>query len=107
MRLPAGRVLLVRNGQSSAAMTSITSDRVGEWREDRLSYDGAPIGRVAGDLSRNLGVPVRADPAVAMQPFRGAISLAATRRCGLEVLEPVLGVTVRRSPTGWVLSRRR
>src|SRR5687768_4854887 len=38
---------------------SLDKAAVGGWYEGRLTYSGAPIARIAADLSRNLGVDIR------------------------------------------------
>ncbi len=82
---------------------------IGGWRAGRLSYRSAPVEQVAADLSRNLGVSVRASPAVARQSFTGVIMLdpdrpgsdsgAAVRRAA-----SLLGVSAGRSGDGWILT---
>ena len=104
VRVPAGRALAIRASGGAAALTRVAPVEVGAWREGRLYYDGDPLAEVATDLSRNLGVTITAAPDVAVRPFNGVISLDASIRRDPRLLQPLLGVAMRRSDTGWVLS---
>ena len=73
------------------------------WRDRRLTYSATTIGVVAGDLTRNLGVPVHAAPEVAGRPFTGVIRVDD----GAETIQraaQLMGVSVRPSNGGWTLT---
>lgn len=106
LRIPAGRAVSLRDEGPHAELRTVAPADVGAWRQDRLTYDGATIGDVAADLHRNLGITVRATPAVARRPFRGVLLLRPELRTQLGELGPVLGVTIKRVGAEWVLSER-
>ena len=79
-------------------------DAIGGWRAGRLSYRSASVEQVAGDLTRNLGVSVRASPAVAQQTFTGVIMLDADKGAAVRRAASLLGVSAGRSGEGWILT---
>ncbi|SNS72470.1 FecR family protein [Sphingomonas laterariae] len=104
--LPAGRTLMVRDGDAVVRRRAADPAAMVAWRQNRLVYDGAPIGDVAADLHRNLGLAITAAPDVAARPFRGAIALERNDDRFLARLGPLLDVTVERGQQGWVLTAR-
>jgi transmembrane sensor len=78
---------------------------VGAWRQGRLVYAAAPASRIAADLSRNLGVPVTAKGAAAVQPFSGVIFLDGKPADAVERSAALLGLTAVRSGPGWTLTK--
>lgn len=105
-RLDAGRTLTVRRGDPVIRIGTADPAVMTAWRQDRLIYDGAPIGLVARDIARNLGVAIAAAPDVAARPFRGVITLDRETDRFLARLGPLLDVSVRRGEQGWVLTAR-
>ena len=103
VRLVAGRSLRVTDGAAQLVLADATPASIGGWRGGRLVYDGALLSEVAADLSRNLGLAVVADPAVARQRFRGVINLGGDRTRTVAGLGPLLDVRVRREGPRWVL----
>ncbi|HYD12913.1 MAG TPA: FecR domain-containing protein [Allosphingosinicella sp.] len=79
-------------------------DAVGSWRAGRLSYRSATVGQIAGDLTRNLGVSVRASPSVAQQSFTGVIMLDPDKGAAVRRAASLLGVSAGRSGDGWILT---
>lgn len=79
-------------------------DAIGGWRAGRLSYRSATVGQVADDLSRNLGVSVRASPAAARQSFTGVIMLDPDKGTAVRRAASLLGVSAGRSGDGWILT---
>ena len=79
-------------------------DAIGGWRAGRLSYRSATVEQVAGDLSRNLGVTVRASPSVARQAFTGVIMLDPDKGTAVRRAASLLGVSASRSGDGWILA---
>lgn len=105
-RLDAGHTLRVRRGDPVITLGTADPAVMTAWRQDRLVYDGAPIGLVARDIARNLGVSIAAAPDVAARPFRGAITLDRETDRFLARLGPLLDVSVQRGEQGWVLTAR-
>ena len=103
IRLVKGQGLLVRDG--TATVTAVDVASVGSWRDSVLAYEGVTLAEVADDLSRALGVDLRADPGVAKRAFSGSIATAKLsgdpRRAA-----PLLGVAIRKRGGHWVMSSR-
>ncbi|WP_322963627.1 FecR family protein [Sphingomonas fuzhouensis] len=103
LRLDAGQAVVVAGDR--LIRSAVAPDTVGDWREGRLAFDGAPLGSVAEEMSRFLTRPVTVAPAIAARPFRGTIDLEAVRR-DPAVLGPLMEVRVRRDAVGWILEPR-
>ncbi|WP_380783588.1 FecR family protein [Sphingomonas sp. R86520] len=103
IRLVKGQGLLVRDGK--AVVTTIDVAGVGSWRDSVLAYEGATLAEVADDLSRALGVDLRADPGVAKRAFSGSIATAKLSG-DPRLAGPLLGVAIRKRGGHWVMSTR-
>jgi transmembrane sensor len=97
-----GATLAERNGRTTVGRIAPAS--VGSWRDGRLVYDGVPVARVADDLSRSLGVPIRVSPATTGRRFRGVIILDGGAERVMPGLGALLGLTVRRAGSGWQIT---
>lgn len=104
VRLPAGRTLRAVDGAGTIIVAEASTATMGSWRQGRLFYDGAPLADVAADLSRNLGLVITADAAIAGRPFRGVITLERSRAAPPPGLGPLLGVRVVQDGTRWRLA---
>lgn len=104
VRLDAGRTLRAVDGETQLVLGNVPPASVAGWKEGRLIYDGQTMAEVAADLARWSGQPVRADPRVAAQRFRGVLNLGD----GDDIvrLAPLLDVDVLRRGREWVLSPR-
>jgi transmembrane sensor len=103
IRLVKGQRLHVRDGHETVTAVDVAS--VGSWRDSVLAYEGATLAEVADDLSRALGVDLRADPTVANSPFSG--SIATAKLAGdPRLAAPLLGVAIRQTGGHWVMSAR-
>jgi transmembrane sensor len=103
IRLVKGQGLLVRDGK--AVVTTVDVAGVGSWRDSVLAYEGATLAEVADDLSRALGVDLRADPRVAKRAFSGSIATAKLSG-DPRLAGPLLGVAIRKRGGHWVMSTR-
>jgi transmembrane sensor len=103
-KLTPGMQLLKMSG-GSAKVSKVGLEAVGGWRAGRLVYSGAPIGVVASDLGRSLGVSIRVEEAVASRPFSGVLSLDGKPGDVLARSAALLGLHLRRSGDGWLLTR--
>ena len=103
IRLTAGRFLHKRP-ERPILVGRQDEAAVGSWREGRLIYSSAPISTIAADLSRNLGVPVRADPQTAGRTFSGVIILDPDRDRLFRRVSALLSIDARRSGEGWILT---
>lgn len=104
VRLDAGRTLRAIDGDALLALGTMSPASIAGWKDGRLIYDGQTMAEIAADLSRWSGQPVRVDPRVAEQRFRGVLSLGD----GDDIvrLAPLLEVDVRKSGQEWVLAPR-
>ena len=105
VRLTAGQAMH-RDPSGHIVRRAAEIASVGEWQRNRLSYDGAPLSSVAADLSRNLGLEVVADPAVARRPFRGVLILDGGPDAVASRLPALLGVSLQRTGNRWRLVGR-
>ena len=93
---------LRRNADAPPQVVQRPPEAITGWRDGRLIYASTTIGAVAADLSRNIGVPVRAEPDVARRPFTGVIRVDD----GAETIQraaQLMGVNARPSNGGWTL----
>ncbi|MEG3086922.1 FecR family protein [Sphingomonas sp. PB4P5] len=105
IRLVAGQGLVARDGVAAPASSKIDVSSVGAWRSGTLAYAGAPIGEVAGDLSRSLGLRVTANRSVATRPFYGAIVVADIRRDPSR-MAVLLDLDAKRHGDAWMLTAK-
>jgi transmembrane sensor len=103
-KLEPGMQLVKRAGET-VRLSKVALDAVGGWREGRLVYSGAPISLVASDLGRSLGISIRVEDAVASRPFSGVLSLDGKPGDVLGRSAALLGLHLRRSGDGWLLTR--
>jgi transmembrane sensor len=89
-------------GDASAEIMRAEPAALRGWRDGRLSYSSAPIGHVAADLSRNLGVRIEAAPEVAARRFTGVIQLDQAPD-SVQRIALLMGVAARQRDGGWVL----
>ncbi|KQR84250.1 FecR family protein [Sphingomonas sp. Leaf343] len=100
LRLDAGQAVIAEG--DALRRQAVERNDVGAWREGRLAFDDVSLEEVAADLSRQIGQPVRAAPAVARRTFRGTLDVQALKRRPA-LLGQLLDVTVRQQPDGWTL----
>lgn len=106
-----GRALTLSQGEAArltaqagaAERFAVPADAVAGWRSGRLVYRNAALSQIAEDLSRRSGVPVVAGPDTAALRFTGTIAVGADLDATLVRIAPLLGVTARHGPSGWVL----
>ncbi|HET8613170.1 MAG TPA: iron dicitrate transport regulator FecR, partial [Sphingomonas sp.] len=106
VRITAGAVLRERPGANQMTLGQIDPAGVGGWRDGRLAYQSAPIATVAADLTRSLGVTIRAAPEVAARPFTGVIATHGDRARLIADLGPLLDVKVREDHGGVLLTAK-
>lgn len=75
VRLRGGQRLLLAEQQGTAEVADVMARDVGAWREGRLVYQDAPLSLVSADISRYVGRPVVADPAIAARRFSGVLTI--------------------------------
>jgi transmembrane sensor len=77
--LKPGQSLHIADGEPVAQVGNVDLAAVASWRDRRLVYRNMPLSGVASDLSRNLGLTVKAAPDIAARPFSGVILLNGNR----------------------------
>jgi transmembrane sensor len=100
--LSAGQTLLASGG-ARPVVGRTDPGAIAGWRRGQLSYAGASMERVAGDVSRTLGVSVAVDPGLARQPFTGSIRIQGDSAATVADLAASVGLQARRSGRGWVI----
>ena len=106
IRLVEGRGLVYDGKGGTAVVRPLGAEAIGEWRQGRLSFDGAPLLLVAADLSRYAGLRVTVAPGLRDRAFSGTLVIG-DGEAALRDLSQVLGVDLRRGPDGLVLDERR
>ncbi len=99
--LRAGMALR-RSAEAPPTVAQRSPEAITGWRDGRLIYPATTIGTVAEDLTRNLGVQVRAEPDIAGRAFTGVIRVDG----GPETIQraaQLMGVNARPSNGGWTL----
>lgn len=73
--LAAGQRMVFDPTNHLAKVARISPQGVGEWRQDRLTYDAEPLSLVAADLARYAGVSISVPPPLAGRRFSGTLSI--------------------------------
>jgi len=102
IRLTQGQAISSEDGRKPQLET-ITTDLVGGWRVGRLSYTDTPLARIASDLARNLGKPVRVTAEARDLRFTGTLALDGSPEQSIERIAPLLGVRAVPRGAGWTL----
>jgi transmembrane sensor len=102
VRLEAGDALAV-DGTAAPVRSRTAPQEIGSWRTGQLFYRDAPIEEVAADLARSLGEPVEAVD-VGDRRFTGTLAVRGEPRAVLPRIAPLMGVRVRKSKEGWILT---
>jgi transmembrane sensor len=100
--LRPGDVLRVADVDRVAVRSTSGVESVGGWQRGRFAYSGEPLSRVAADISRYAGSPVRVSPDLASRPFSGTITVIDPH--DLSALGPLFRAQVRRRGGGWLIS---
>lgn len=103
VRLDAGDGLSRASAGAAPVLRKAAPQNVGGWQAGALHYDDAPLERIAGDLSRNLGRPVRFE-GVATARFTGTLMLDGKADAVLARAAPLLGVRFTARGEGWIMS---
>ena len=102
VRLEPGDLLASEAGSAGYSVRRVPVEQVGEWREGRVTFADAPLGEIAGELSRTTGLAFRAAPGSAARTYSGSI-LTGPLRADPRSLGPLLGVEVSAAGEGWVI----
>ena len=105
VRVDPGEVLTSAAGSSDYEVSSVAPEMIGEWRDGRLTFQQASLSRVATDLSRATGIDFTAAPGNETQSVSGSV-LIAPLKDDPQAIGALLGISVRKGKTGWVLDAR-
>lgn len=105
VRLEAGDALSVE-ADHPPVIKRTNPETVGGWRSGQLEYVDAPIGRIATDLSRTLGLRLEIAESARQRRFTGILILDGTADEALAAVAPVLDVSIRRSGDRWLMTSR-
>ena len=105
VRVDPGEVLTSATGSSDYEVSSVPPEMIGEWRDGRLTFQQASLSRVATDLSRATGIDYTAAPGNETQSVSGSV-LIAPLKDDPQAIGALLGISVRKGKTGWVLDAR-
>ena len=101
--LHSGEALVDGAGSQPIVLERLASKSIGGWRQGRLSYNDASLTRVAADLSRSLGVPIRVAPQLGARRFSGSLALDRSGGAQLPRIARVLQVGIERTGAGWAI----
>ncbi len=104
IRLDAGEVLTRAGRDARPVKRAVAVDEVGAWQSGQLYYTDATLADVAADLSRNIGVTVAADSAIAARRFSGTITIDGDAAAVMARIGPVLDVGTTKQDRGWRLT---
>jgi transmembrane sensor len=99
--LSAGQTLRSEGG-GGAVLGRNDPRHVGGWRKGQLSYQGASLAMVVGDLARTTGADIRLDPRLAAISFTGSIRVDKDDAATLNRMALVLSLSVRRAGRFWI-----
>ncbi len=104
--LKTGHRLTAKDGDAKPALSIVDPAIIGGWRSGRLSYDAAPLSRVASDLSRFIGTQISVAPNIANRRFTGSIAVGKkdADRDALNRVSVLMGVRVAPTAGGWQLT---
>lgn len=102
VHLAPGDALSVPASGAPQLTRTVPAD-VGAWRGGQLVYRNATLDRVAADLSRNLGIRVRAGKGTEAIPFTGTISTQGGPGAVIERIAALTGTRATRAGKGWTL----
>ena len=101
-RIDPGELLSFDKGTGAYRMDSLPVEQVGEWRTGRLTFRGASLADVAGELSRATGVDYRVTQADRGRTISGSVTIEPLRR-DPAAIGPLLGIGVRQDGDAWFL----
>lgn len=104
--LIAGQQMLFDPAHHVAKVARVSPQDVGEWREDRLTYDAAPLSLVAADLARYAEVSVSVPPPLAARRFSGTLSIH-DGDSAVRDLAQLMGLEISRRDGTYYLGKRR
>ena len=96
LAVKAAQALRFDAGQSRITLTAAPPTDMGSWRQDRLSYENAPLALVASDLRRYAGLSLKVPGSLGDRRFSGTLVIGDAGRNGraAQDLARLMGVTL-------------
>lgn len=104
IRLNEGDALSRADGEAQPVVHKTNPQAVGSWQAGILQYDDAPLDRVASDLGRNIGRPLRAADGSEKRRFTGTLVVSGSPDQVLARAGPLLGVRFEAEGTAWKMT---
>lgn len=102
LTLAAGQRLDTEDGAAVLQARVADVSSVGSFERGQLTYLDEPLDQVVADLRRSTGIDFSASNAISARRFTGTLSAAEVKR-DPRSLEPLLGVSMEQSGSGWKL----
>lgn len=102
-RIDAGQMLTFDKDSADYQRANLPRDQVGEWRDGRLTFRGAPLSQVAGDLARASGIAYRVADEGGARRISGSVAIDPLRTDPASI-GPLLNVAVTRDGDQWILA---
>lgn len=101
IRVSAGEALSRAALKAEPVMRKVDPHAVGGWRLHQLQFDNAPLGRVAHELGRNIGVTIEAGAGSQDLHFTGTLAIEGTPEQVFARAGPLLGVRFAAQGDAW------
>jgi Fe2+-dicitrate sensor, membrane component len=100
VRIAPGQVLSRSAGSERLELSPIPLERVGEWQKGRITFEAAPIARVAADLTNATGIAFSVRGKSGQAAVSGSVLMAPIREDPRRIGD-LLGLKVSRTERGW------
>ncbi len=102
--LNKGQKLFANDGNVKPSLSNVDPAIIGGWKSGRLSYEAAPLAKVASDLSRFIGKRVTVATNIADRNFTGTIFIGGKDAVALDRISTLMGVRATPTASGWQLT---
>ena len=103
LRADAGQQIVLDAGQYTRSQ--IDPEEVGEWSRGRITFHETGLAEIAAEMTRATGIPFESGAEGDGVRLSGSITLDQVRD-DPQLLEAILGVSMRETPDGWVISAK-
>jgi transmembrane sensor len=104
VRVAPGEILHRRPGATDYTLSALPAERVGEWREGRLTFEAETVEAVAARLTRATGINYAATPGASSDVISGSILVDPLRQ-DPAAFGLLLGVPVRLENGRWMIGK--
>jgi transmembrane sensor len=99
--LQKGHKLRTHDGDAKPVLSIVDTALIGGWKSGRLSYEAAPLPKVASDLSRFIGKRISVASSIANRNFTGTIVVDGKDATALNRISALMGVRATPTADGW------